>query len=128
MTSKNLYTLFEEHFPADRSSTAFEGPNVQTYSFEQIGDQSAQMANFLTDCGAKPGDRIAVQVGKSVEAVILYLACLRAGLVYLPLNTAYKAAEIEYFVGDASPALVICDPSSLVEISEISKKPAYCRS
>jgi len=122
MTNKNLYTLFEEHFPADKSSTAFEGPNVQTYSFGQIGDQSAQMANFLTDRGAKPGDRIAVQVGKSVEAVILYLACLRAGLVYLPLNTAYKAAEIEYFVGDASPAIVICDPSSLTEISEISKK------
>ncbi|USG63095.1 malonyl-CoA synthase [Sneathiella marina] len=122
MTNKNLYTLFEEHFPADKSSTAFEGPDVQTYSFEQIGTQSAQMANLLVNTGAKPGDRVAVQVGKSVEAVILYLACLRAGLVYLPLNTAYKAAEIDYFVGDASPAIVVCDPSSLKEISEISKK------
>lgn len=121
MTDHNLYTLFEERFPADRSSIAFEGPEIQTYSFEQISVQSAQMANLLTDRGAKPGDRIAVQVGKSVEAVILYLACLRAGLVYLPLNTAYKAAEIEYFVGDASPAIVICDPTSLAEISEISK-------
>ncbi|MEH6547731.1 MAG: AMP-binding protein, partial [Sneathiella sp.] len=122
MTNKNLYTLFEDHFPADKSAIAFEGPDVQTFSFEQIVIRSAQMANFMTSLGAKPGDRVAVQVGKSVEAVILYLACLRAGLVYLPLNTAYKAAEIEYFVGDASPALVICDPSSLSDISEISKK------
>ncbi|MEH6527100.1 MAG: malonyl-CoA synthase [Sneathiella sp.] len=122
MTNKNLYTLFEDHFPSDKSAIAFEGPDVQTFSFEQIVIRSAQMANFMTDLGAKPGDRVAVQVGKSVEAVILYLACLRAGLVYLPLNTAYKAAEIEYFVGDASPALVICDPSSLSEISKISTK------
>ena len=120
MTDNNLYTLFESRFPADLTETAFEGPEVSTFSFCDLQEKSAQMANLLTSLGAMPGDRVAVQTGKSVEAVILYLACLRAGLVYLPLNTAYKAAEIEYFLGDATPTVVICDPASLKEISAIA--------
>ena len=58
--------------------------------------------------GVKPGDRVAVQVEKSAEAIVLYLACLRAGAVYLPLNTAYTLAELEYFIGDAEPRVVVC--------------------
>ena len=60
--------------------------------------------------GVKPGDRVAVQVEKTPEAVALYLACLRAGAVYLPLNTAYTIAELDYFVGDAEPALFVSAP------------------
>ena len=56
------------------------------------------------------GSRVAVQTEKSVEALMLYLAVLRAGYVYLPLNTAYQAAEIEYFIGNAEPAVVVCAP------------------
>jgi malonyl-CoA/methylmalonyl-CoA synthetase len=120
MTNNNLYTLFEERFPSDQSAIAFEGPDIETFTFEDVSRKSAQMANLLRNLDAKPGDRVAVQVGKSVEAVLLYLACLRAGLVYLPLNTAYKAAEIEYFIEDASPAIVVCDPATFGEVKAIS--------
>ncbi|PHQ66836.1 MAG: malonyl-CoA synthase [Sneathiella sp.] len=121
MSNTNLYSLFESRFPSDRHQTAFEGPDIQPWSFAEIISKSAQMAHLMTELGAKPGDRVAVQVGKTVEAVILYLACLRAGLVYLPLNTAYKAAEIEYFLRDASPTLMVCDPASLDEIRVLAR-------
>ncbi|MEX1035803.1 MAG: malonyl-CoA synthase [Sneathiella sp.] len=121
MTDSNLYSLFESRFPANLDATAFDGPDVPSYSFGDLRNKSAQIANLLVSLGAGPGDRVAVQTGKSVEAVMLYLACLRAGLVYLPLNTAYKAAEIEYFLGDATPAIVVCDPASLDETSSIAK-------
>ncbi|MBO0333817.1 malonyl-CoA synthase [Sneathiella sp. CAU 1612] len=122
MNNKNLYSLFESRFPANRTDIAFEGPEIPTYSFQDVTDGAARMAHLLSSSGATPGDRVAVQVGKTVEAVILYLACLRAGLVYLPLNTAYKSAEIEYFITDAEPAVVVCDPASFSEISEIASK------
>ncbi len=61
--------------------------------------------------GVEPGDRVAVQVEKTVENFLLYLAVLRAGAVYLPLNTAYTLAELDYFIGDAEPKLVVCDPA-----------------
>lgn len=122
MTNHNLYSLFEARFPADKSQTAFEGPDIATYSFQEITDGAARIAGLLAAAGAVPGDRVAVQVGKTVEAVILYLACLKAGLVYLPLNTAYKSAEIEYFITDSEPAVVVCDPTSFEEISAVAAK------
>jgi malonyl-CoA/methylmalonyl-CoA synthetase len=70
------------------------------------------MANALASLGVKPGDRIAVQVEKSPANLVLYLASLRAGAVYLPLNTAYTLPEVGYFVGDAEPSLIVCDPAS----------------
>ena len=73
-------------------------------------DLAARFAAVLADAGARPGDRVAVQVGKSVEALALYVACVQAGLVFLPLNTAYTEAELGYFVGDAEPALLVLDP------------------
>jgi malonyl-CoA/methylmalonyl-CoA synthetase len=74
--------------------------------------RSAQFANVLTALGVGKGDRVAVQTQKAVDCLMLYLACLRAGAVYLPLNTAYTPAEIGYFVGDAKPLLFVCDPAS----------------
>ena len=71
---------------------------------------SGRLANVLAARGVKPGDRVAVQVEKSVPALVLYLATVRAGAVYLPLNTAYTLAELEYFIGDSEPSLVVCDP------------------
>ncbi len=71
----------------------------------------AQIANVLVLSGVEPGDRVAVQVEKTVENLLLYLAVLRAGAVYLPLNTAYTLAELDYFIGDAEPKLVVCDPA-----------------
>ncbi|MCR9213869.1 MAG: AMP-binding protein [Proteobacteria bacterium] len=116
MTNQNLYTLFENSFPDDRTLTVFEGPEIASWTFADITSLSAQMTHLMVELGAAPGDRVAVQVGKSVEAVVLYLACLRAGLVYLPLNTAYKSAEIDYFLGDAKPIIVVCDPASREEL------------
>jgi malonyl-CoA/methylmalonyl-CoA synthetase len=74
--------------------------------------RSAQFANALAGLGVKKGDRVAVQTQKAVDCLMLYLACLRAGALYLPLNTAYTPAEISYFTSDAEPRLLVCDPAS----------------
>ncbi len=70
---------------------------------------SAQIANHLIDLGIIAGDRVAVQVEKSPQALALYLACVRAGAIFLPLNTAYTASEVDYFIADAEPVIVVCD-------------------
>lgn len=82
-------------------------------------DLSASMARVLVDKGVKPGDRVAVQVNKSIEALALYIACLRIGAVFLPLNTAYTQHELQYFIDDASPHLLIIDPARDVEGHEL---------
>ncbi len=81
---------------------------------------SARLAHALVALGVRPGDRVAVQTGKSPEVVALYLACLRAGAVYLPLNTAYTRAELDYFVADAEPALFVCAPGREDMVSGVS--------
>ena len=91
-------------------------------SYGDLIAQSGQMANFIVSRGVKPGDRVAAQTEKSVPALVLYLACVRAGAVYLPLNTAYTLNELEYFLGDAEPSLVVCDPSKADGISKIAAK------
>lgn len=85
-------------------------PDGRRFTYGDLADASGRLANVLTQAGVEPGDRVAVQVEKSIEAVMLYLACIRAGAIYLPLNTAYTGAEIEYFLGDAEPRMFVCDP------------------
>ena len=80
------------------------------------------MANVLVARGVKPGDRVAAQTEKSVPALVLYLATVRAGAVYLPLNTAYTLNELDYFIADAEPSLVVCDPSKAEGIGAIAAK------
>ena len=80
------------------------------------------MANVLVARGVKPGDRVAAQAEKSVPALVLYLATVRAGAVYLPLNTAYTLNELDYFISDAEPSLVVCDPSKAEGIAAIAAK------
>ena len=84
--------------------------------------RAGQMANVLVASGVKPGDRVAAQTEKSVPGLVLYLAAVRAGAVYLPLNTAYTLNELEYFIGDAEPSLVVCDPSKAEGIGAIAAK------
>jgi malonyl-CoA/methylmalonyl-CoA synthetase len=72
---------------------------------------AGRMAHVLAAHGVAPGDRVMVQVEKSAEALCLYLACLRAGAVYVPLNTGYTPSEIAYFVADAEPKLFVCRPA-----------------
>jgi malonyl-CoA/methylmalonyl-CoA synthetase len=83
--------------------TADPGQPVLTYSWRDLDRATAMMANLLASLKLPAGARMAVQVEKSVEAMMLYLATLRAGYVFLPLNTAYQSAEIEYFIGNAEP-------------------------
>ncbi len=72
---------------------------------------TGQIANVLSDAGVQPGHRVAMQTAKSVEALALYLACLRCGALFLPLNTAYTTAELDYFLGDATPSVAVVDPA-----------------
>lgn len=90
--------------------TTLEG---RRYSYRDALDASARLAGALNTLGVSPGDRVAVQVDKSPEAILLYLACLRLGGVYLPLNPGYTADEVRYFLTDAEPALFVCRPAAL---------------
>ncbi|MDB5841413.1 MAG: malonyl-CoA synthase [Herminiimonas sp.] len=118
----NLYALFESAFPADRSACCIESHLGQYYSWDDIDRASAGIANLLTSLKLDKDARIAVQVEKSPEALILYLATIRAGYVYLPLNTAYRASEIAYFVGNAEPAVVVCSPKNFGWVAQCAFK------
>ncbi len=87
-------------------------PDGTTWSYGDMAERSGKMARALVRLGLQPGDRVAAQIEKSPEALILYLATVRAGGAFLPLNTGYTPAEIEYFVGDAQPTLFVVDPAT----------------
>jgi malonyl-CoA/methylmalonyl-CoA synthetase len=109
--SGNLFAFFRASLPEDRSRPFIEDPTGRaSLSYDQLLARTGQIANLLVSLGVKPGDRIAVQVEKSVESLLVYLASLRVGAVYLPLNPAYVPAEVRYFLGDAEPTLFICRP------------------
>ena len=94
---------------------------VGTMSYAAFTDQCARLAGALMEAGLQPGDRVAAQTEKSVAALALYLATVRAGGIYLPLNIAYTPAEIEYFLTDAEPSVFVCDPSRLAALAPIAK-------
>lgn len=97
---------------AERKDTLFlETPAGQSLTFSDMLALSARMANALAALGLKPGGRVAAQVEKTPEALMLYLAALRAGGVFLPLNTAYTDAELGYLLRDAEPTILVCDPA-----------------
>ncbi|HWZ07132.1 MAG TPA: AMP-binding protein, partial [Bradyrhizobium sp.] len=95
----------------DSKRIAIETLDGQRVSYGELILRAGRIANVLVDRGVKPGDRVAAQTEKSVTALVLYLAAVRAGAVYLPLNTAYTLNELEYFITDAEPKVVVCDPS-----------------
>ena len=108
--NENLFEMFRRGFPADLGRTFLERPDGSRLSYADLLDGSARVAQVLKDLGVAPGDRVAVQTEKSAEALLLYLGTLRAGGVYLPLNIAYTAGEVRYFLGDAEPRLFVCRP------------------
>ena len=109
--SANIYTLFADA-AAKAGDTPFLVEKGETrLSYADLDAETARGARALGELDARPGDRILVQVEKSIENVLLYLASLKAGLVYVPLNTAYTAAELAYFIEDAEPAVIVCDPA-----------------
>lgn len=118
----NLYALFASRFPADMSACCIETADRLFYSWDDLERATARIANLLASLGLPAGSRVAVQVEKSPEALFLYLATLRAGLVYLPLNTAYREAEIEYFINDAQPAVVVCAHQNFGWVSKLAFK------
>jgi malonyl-CoA/methylmalonyl-CoA synthetase len=111
--NENLYSLFESRFPADRARPLLVLEDGREISYGEAEETCARYASFLSGLGLAPGERVAVQVEKSPEALLLYLACLRAGLVYLPLNSAYQQGEVGYFLENAEPGAVVAQPRSL---------------
>ncbi|MBO0902351.1 malonate--CoA ligase [Jiella sonneratiae] len=97
-------------------------PDGRSYSYADVDAVSARFANVLAGLGVESGDRVAVQVEKSIEALMLYLGTVRAGGVFLPLNTAYTPTEIDYFLGDAKPAVFVCDPKKRDALAEVAAK------
>ena len=107
--SANLFSELRTHWKDGAKVALISSKN---YSFDDLIRISSRLANALVASGVKPGDRVAAQVEKSPEALFLYLACLRAGAAYLPLNTAYTEAELDYFLSDAEPAVFVCRPEN----------------
>ena len=122
MTNANVYALLEAHFPRNRSATCLEIPNVAVWTFADVEAESARYANLMRERGVAPGDRVAVQVEKSPRALVLYLACLRAGAACLPLNPAYPERELDHFLGDAEPRLVVARPESLDTLTGLCER------
>ncbi|MFZ5539964.1 MAG: malonate--CoA ligase [Pseudomonadota bacterium] len=126
MKNENLYALIESRLPRDLSAPCIETHDGLVYSWRDMHFASARLAGWLASLDL-PRDadgsaaRIVVQVEKSPEALMLYLAALRAGLIYVPLNTAYQRAELEYFLNDARPAVVVCTPSRAPEIEPLAR-------
>jgi len=110
MSQHNFYSLISTRFSG---GTPFIRTPDQTdlYSYLDLEQRSAAYAARFSAMGLKPGDRVIVQVDKTPECLFVYFACLRAGLIYLPLNTAYLQHEVAYFIGDAEPSLIVCDPA-----------------
>jgi malonyl-CoA/methylmalonyl-CoA synthetase len=122
MLQENLFAALHAAFPKNLDTVAVETDQGLNYSWRDLDRASAMMANLLDSLKLPKGSRIAVQVEKSVEAMMLYLATLRAGYVFLPLNTAYQSAEIEYFIGNAEPAVVVCSGVNFGWVSKIAFK------
>ncbi|PYF02350.1 malonyl-CoA/methylmalonyl-CoA synthetase [Rhodopseudomonas faecalis] len=117
----NLFTRLFDGL-TDPGKLAIETHDGGRVSYGDLMQRAGQIANVLVARGVKPGDRVAVQVDKSVAALVLYLATVRAGAVYLPLNTAYTLHELDYFIGDAEPKLVVCDPAKRDGIAALADK------
>jgi malonyl-CoA/methylmalonyl-CoA synthetase len=111
----NLYALIRARFPADRSRPCLEFPDGRAISYGELEAGAGRMASLLRARGVRPGDRLAVQSEKSPAGVMLYLATLQAGAAFTPLNTAYTPAEVDYFLGDAAPALFVRNAEALLK-------------
>lgn len=123
MSNRNLYL----RFAGDRFARADDRPFLMTAGrapllYRELDGLTGRLHSRLHQLGVNPGDRVMVQVEKSYEAVLLYLACLRAGAIYIPLNTAYTAAEVEYFMTDAEPQVVVCQPSMLSSLGPLADR------
>jgi len=108
----NLYALLAAHFSESAEQPCLLIPEQPVVHYDDLDAASARIAHALTGAGARPGDRVAAQVDKCWEALALYLACLRAGFIYLPLNTGYQKSELSYLFGDSEPSVIVCGPQA----------------
>jgi malonyl-CoA/methylmalonyl-CoA synthetase len=122
MKNNNLFAALRAAFPQDLNAVAVETDQGLLYVWQDLERSTAMMANLLKSLDLPAGARVAMQVEKSVEAMVLYLATLRAGYVFLPLNTAYQSAEIEYFIENAEPSVVVCSSKNFGWVSKIAFK------
>ncbi len=123
--NKNLYRVLEQGFPASADETALETVDGTVFSYGDLGRESARFANLFVSLGLVPGDRVVVQVEKSPQALFLYLGCLRAGTVFVPLNSAYQRKELAYFIADAEPRLIVGDPGREVMLKELAAEAGH---
>ncbi|TIU95845.1 MAG: malonyl-CoA synthase, partial [Mesorhizobium sp.] len=117
--TNHLFDAFRASMPAP-GRVLMETDDGRSISYADMLARSAQFAHALVAAGVLPGDRVAVQAEKIPEALLLYLACLRAGAVFLPLNTAYTLPELDYFFRDAEPRLVVCDPEEVKDVQPLA--------
>ena len=110
MTNANFFTSLALRAP-EESTTLLTTVDGAQYNYGDLERQSAKAANALRELGLQPGDRVSVQIEKSVANLWLYMGVLRAGLVFHPLNTGYALEEMRFFLGDAEPGLLVCDPA-----------------
>jgi malonyl-CoA/methylmalonyl-CoA synthetase len=120
--NENLYAQFETRFPRDRDAPLLLLADGRAVSYRDADAGASRYASLLASRGLVPGDRVAVQVEKSVEALLLYLGCLKAGLAYLPLNSAYQEGEIAYFLGNAQPRAVVAQPRSMPWLEPLASR------
>ena len=118
----NLYLQFLPHFERQPDKCLIDTLDGKRYRYADVLATSQRLASVLFELGVQPGDRVAVQVDKSPQVVMLYLACLQVGAVYLPLNTGYTEAEVEYFLSDAEPQLYVCTPAQLAQAQHYSQR------
>lgn len=123
----NLYTRLSARFATAPDRNFAELPDGTIITYGDLERRSAAYANALTQLGVTVGDRVAVQAEKSIEMLLLYLGCVRAGAIFLPLNTAYTSGELDYFMRDAEPALFVCAPDKLDAISALGKQAGVPR-
>src|SRR5205085_8372137 len=124
MNTTDNANLFSRLFDRldDPTRLAIETHDGERITYGDLIARAGMTANVLVERGVKPGDRVAAQTEKSVAGLVLYLATVRAGAVYLPLNTAYTLNELEYFITDAEPSLAACDPSTAEGLGAIARK------
>ena len=118
--NENLYSILEAHFPSDRGKVCMTLADGTIVTYADLDAAAGRFAKLLRALGVGKGERVAVQTDKSVNAVCLYLGCLKAGAVYLPLNTAYTPSEVAYFLSDARPTLLVCRPASREALAPVA--------
>ncbi len=116
----NLFAVLRAQFPDKQDATAIETDTDLHYRWRDLDRASAMVANLFADWELPEQARVLMQVDKSVEALVLYLACLRGGYVLVPLNTAYQAAEMAYFLNDAQPSVVVCSGANMGWLSKLA--------